>query len=572
MYIEFKKITFKNIGGYGDDVQEIEFEKGLSLIIGKNGQGKSTIIQALNYVLYGKSFTKIKLSSLKNKYSDGSMLITLDLIINKENIRIERGLKPTIFNIFKNGKLLPFTTVKDYQEMLVTDILRMSENIFKQLVALGANVENAKHFMELNQKEKEEILQILTDTRIFSLLTEEIRLQKSSIKSNLSKKEIELSVLKDNLIKTFSLLDNLNKQNEDVRNNRDQRKSELLSGLEELYKNKETLIEYTTKFQVIKEKFEPIFQENENNMKNYNIKNAEIARLNSEINLFKRSEEVVCPECGGSFKEIQLKKSIEVDEINITITNLENEVKEIKVQIDNLSAKISLYNEKAQEYNIKIKELQNIEYRISNIKSEICILEKQHEISTEETEKQVNDITERVNEESALISIYGRDINDYEMLENILSIKNITGKIISTQIPLLNTFINEYLEKFEVDYQFFLSKDLKELITRRDEEFEYYSLSNGEKQRIVLSILFSFLNVIEMSVKINILFLDEFLDSSLDEEGTSLVLDILKEDFQEKNVFIISHKQEVKSIDDVAKSIYRVQKDKRNKYSFIEKQ
>jgi len=571
MYIEFKKISFKNIGGYGEDEQTIHFEKGLSLIIGKNGQGKSTIIQALNYVLYGKPFAKIKLASLKNKYSDGAMLVTLELEVNGDLYIIERGLKPTKFNIYKNKELIPFTTVKDYQAMLENDILRMSENIFKQLVALGANVENAKHFMELNQKEKEEILQILTDTRIFSMLIEEIRLLKSDIKGKLSTKLIEVNTKKESLIKTKRLLEDLTLQNKNVKENRDQRISELLEKLEDLNGIVEAFKIYSEKFQILKEKFEPYFNDYNTIVNEYNTNIQKKNHLSGEFSSFNNSAEVTCPECGANFKEIQLKKTVEVEKIKKDLEDIEKVIQEQSVEMQRLKEIIEKYKSKEIDFNSEMTKSRQAENNIKLIKNEISTLENQHEISTIETEKQIDELSVDIKKESALVAIYERDMNDYAMLENILSIKNITGKIISTQIPLLNTFINEYLEKFEVDYQFFLSKDLKESITRRDEDFEYYSLSNGEKQRIVLSILFSFLKLIEMSVKINILFLDEFLDSSLDEEGTSLVLEILKEDFKEKNVFIISHKQEVKSIDDVAKSVYKVSKDDRNKYSKIEK-
>jgi len=234
MYIEFKKIRFKNIGAYGDEFQEIEFQNGMSLIVGKNGRGKSTIIQALNYGLYGKPFTKVKLNSLVNKFTNKEMLVELELKVNDDNIKIIRGLKPVKFEIYKNGNLIPFTSIREYQKYLEEDILKMSENIFKQLVALSANIENAKHFMELSQREKEEILQILTDTKILSILIEEIRVRKNEIKNLKQKEEVILELKENNLKEKLTLLENFKKQNEEVKNKKEKKLKDILQKLKEI--------------------------------------------------------------------------------------------------------------------------------------------------------------------------------------------------------------------------------------------------------------------------------------------------------------------------------------------------
>jgi DNA repair exonuclease SbcCD ATPase subunit len=569
MYIKFKKLSLANIGGYGPETQSIEFEKGISLVVGKNGAGKTTQTQALTYALYGKPFSKVKLSSLPNKYNKKPMIVELDLEINEDRIKIIRGMRPNKFEIYKNEKLLPFSTVKDYQNMLTYDILRMSENIFKQLVALGANAENAKHFMELNQKEKEEILQIITDTKIFSVLVEEIRDQKNILKNKLNTKDVEVRMLRENLAKTELLLQDMKKQNNMVRDEKEQKKKELQGDIKNTQEEINEFEEYEKKFLKVQEVMQPLIHqlnEKDEEKRSYLIK---IQTLERELYEFENSGSVTCPKCGSSFKEIQLKKNIETEEIKESIKNYQNNLKVLEEEILKISEKVNKFHEKQREYSAKKQDTERKKYQLQSLNNDLKNLEEQKEISTEATEKQIKELKQKVKKESKLEQQYRADITDYEMLEDILSIKNITGKIISTQIPLLNKFINEYLERFEVDYQFFLSDTLKETIVRRDEVFEYYSLSNGEKQRIILSILFSFLKLIEMSVKINILFLDEFLDSSLDEAGTNLVLEILEEDFQDKNIFIISHKQEIKTIDDKTNSVYYITKGENNKYSKI---
>ena len=571
MYIEFKKITFKNVGTYGDQEQTIEFQKGLSLIVGKNGQGKSTIIQALNYALYGKPFTKVKIGSLINKFNNKQMLVVLEVNVDDDIIVIKRGLKPTVFEIYKNGNLLPFTTAKDYQKLLEQDILHMSENIFKQLVALGANVENAKHFMELTQKEKEEILQILTDTKIFSLIVDEIRVKKNETKALKQKEEIVFNMSAQNLTKTQNLLYDLQKQNEEVRNHKEQKLRKMQDRIEELLTKNKEIEEYNTKFEQLKIAFEPLFVRESELQTQINEINQKFFVVQNDIDSYKNSTEITCPECGASFKEIEISRDIEIEILAKELQKLKETRDALYGELSELQVKLQAYKEKLFLYNEKTRELSSNKAEIERLEQEIEYVKQQKEISTEETEKQIKELEKSVKEKGEMLAQYEKDINDYDMLEHIISIKNITGKIIDTQIPLLNTFINEYLEKFEVEYQFYLTKDLKEVIKRRDVEFEYLELSNGEKQRIVLSILFSFLRLIEMSVKINILFLDEFLDSSLDEFGTNLVLDILKEDFKEKNVFIITHKQQIKSIDDITNAVYQIKKDANGKFSYIEK-
>jgi len=240
MKVNFEKIRFKNIFSYGNKITEFNFENGIDLVTGKNGRGKSTFVDALTFGLFGKPFRKIKIGNLINNKNNKDLWVEVIFNVNNSRFKIIRGQKPTIFEIYKyvnDWELIDqHSTVRDYQQYLEENILHFSDTVFRQLIALGANLDSSKGFMDLNKKEKEEVLQVITDTAIFSKIQEKLNERKNSIKTKIIDKEYQEQLLSSSLSSIRISIGAMEKQNKEYEINKEQNVLELeteLSNLEE---------------------------------------------------------------------------------------------------------------------------------------------------------------------------------------------------------------------------------------------------------------------------------------------------------------------------------------------------
>jgi len=564
--INFKELRMKNFLPYGD-TQVLKINPGINIILGKNGYGKSSIISALNYVLFGNDYGKKKVNNLINKYRKKEMLVELELEYKGDNYLIRRGKKPDIFEIYKNGELISQDSkVKDYQKRL-EEMLNINENIFKQLIALGANVAGVKHFMDLSTKEKEEVLQIMLDTKLFSVLSQLVNEEKKILKNKLANLESERKIIEKNLEQNKKVLQDIEIQNKELLENKDKEISKIEKELEEIAEKVKELEEKLVKKPKVEEKLAKL--ENQESELVDKINKAKRAKVKIETTLknIENSEIIKCPECGSEINLVKQKINKDEDELKSHLKEVEEKIIAYTEEYEKILTEKKKFEKAYKVLEDLTKELYNLKSKGKYLTNKLNDLSKQKVVSTEEIEKLIKELEDRQKEIDEKIEKLNIEINDYTQIEKLLKNDSLKGIIIEKKLPLLNKYINEYLEKFEVDFQFFITPTLKETIKRRDENFEYHNLSNGEKQRIVLSILFAFLRLLEHNVKINVLFLDEFLDSALDDDGSQAVINILENEFNNKAVFIITHKQEIKEIDG---KIIQLKKDKHNKFSIIE--
>lgn len=574
MRINFEKIKFKNILSYGNKFTEFNFKNGIDIITAKNGSGKSTLIDALCYALYGKPFRKIKIGNLINDKNDKNLEVQLYFNTNDKKYKVIRGLKPSKFEIYYyDNKYKLFDklySIKDQQNKL-QNIIGISENVFRQLIALGANLNSSRNFMDLNTKEKEEIFQIITDTTLFIKIQEKINLRKNKLKTSKVEYEYKINLLSSNIDSISRNIVAMEEQNQKIKND----KKNILQNIKKQINEKEEKIK---QYNIIKKLKNAKIKYQNLSLK---IKDLEIVlnelkdklshhKANLEVYEKNKDEKIKCNICGNIIK---IKKT------NINPLEEKQKIKDLEIQINNINNQLiseKQKKDKLKEFLLNSKKIienkEILKNEINNLKNELKKIQEWKEIEINYNE--LNQLKQELKQAKDKYLEIKQNLTNLLKLEEIISEKNLKGYILSLQIPLLNKYINEFLELFSTEFNFIINEDFKEKIISRAEDKEFNALSNGQKQRITFSILFSFLKLIEEKngVSTNLLILDEYLDSSLDFEGISEVLKIIYEKFRPtKNIILISHNNEIKNSEFISRK-FIVQKDIFSKLKEVEVQ
>ena len=545
--IYFKKLRWKNLLSTGNIFTEIDLcDAKTTLIVGENGAGKSTILDALSFSLFGKPFRKINKPQLMNTITKKNLVVEVEFSIGSNEYKIIRGIKPNIFEVYKDDILLNQSAdMKDYQSILEKQILKVNHKSFSQVVVLGSAT--FQPFMQLNAYQRREIIEDLLDLQIFTtmntLLKNKILLntesiQKVSANKNLIEEKIDL--IKEHMLELQS---NNEKMIEEKRN-RIKETIETISGLnrkfDELENAKNCLIKTAEDEQSVSTKMKKLTQLRSKI-------EAKLGTLDSEVKFFHNYDE--CPTCKQSIDE-QFKcetieqKENQINEINDGLEKLSSEYESLQTRINEI-----------MEINSKINDLR---LEINSVKTKISSLEDYKETLINE----INNITENANNSDknkipALEEELKQTEKDYYSLmedRNILSIASnllkdggIKSRIIKQYVPVINKLINKYLSAMEFMCQFELDENFNETIKSRYRDiFSYASFSEGEKMRINLAILFTWRAIAKLrnSINTNILIMDEVFDSSLDSNGTEEFLKIINDLTSDTNTVIISHKSD----------------------------
>lgn len=561
MKIDFISLEFKNVLSYGNSPTLFEFKNGIDLINAKNGAGKSSFVDGLTFSLYGVPFRKIKKGSLINHHNNKNLLTTLIFFIeNSGYYKIIRGMKPNIFEIYHNKEtpefdkelhLIPQSAkIDDYQTLLETDILRMSENVYRQLIVLGANISTSKNFMDLNSKEKEEIFQIITDTSVFNSLKVLINKKISLFKTYVLEHEYKVNILSNTLMTEKRNIESLEQQNEVIKNDKNRIIEELnkelndrVSKIPEYEKAIEMLKELKTQYD--KEKSE-LMEKKESHK---NLLNKQRS-LSDELHHIDRAKAgvIVCDECENHINLSNIDISDEhKQKVNKEYDTITTSISDIDIEIHNLNESVNKKYEKLlNSKRIVTNQKENLD-RIEYLKNDIISKSDWAEfvIDYSNIEKIESDLED---EKQHILSLK-ESVNNYDMINSIIGEDKLKGFMLSQQIPVLNRYINQFIERFNAfDYNFVIDTSFKERIISRNEEKEFNAMSNGQKQRFTFSILFAFLKLVEEKngISTNLLILDEVLDSSSDTEGKLELIKILTDDFAKmKNVIIISHNPDI---------------------------
>jgi len=534
----------------GNQFTEIDFQKHhTNLIIGTNGAGKSTMLDALTFVLFNKPFRKINKPQLINATNERDCLVEIEFEINSRQYTVRRGIKPTVFDIVVNGtELHREADDRAMQRLLEDSILKVNYKSFTQIVILGSST--FVPFMQLTTANRREVIEDLLDIRIFSLmnniLRDKIRNHKDQVKSLDLKKE----TLKDKMKMQQNFIDELEnrgKQNIESNNTKITKLMLEVDGyMSENVKVEKNIHKYTEKLEKVTGARQKLSKLNTLRGKI----SQKVSAITKEHKFF--TENTVCPTCTQDIEEsFRLNK----------IDDVQNTAKKLKEGFDELESTIKFEQERERQFNTLSKEITNLTHGISQNNTRVSgnqrqIRDLEHEIQTI-TENLANRNTEHEKLDEfksnlahtfAELSDKKQEIVHHDFAYSLLKDDGVKTKIIRKYLPFINQQVNRYLQMMDFYINFHLDEEFKETVKSPiHEDFSYSSFSEGEKMRIDLALLFTWREVarVKNSVNTNLLIMDEVFDSSLDGFGTDEFLKIIRFVIKDANIFVISHKQDM---------------------------
>jgi len=548
--IIFKKIRWKNFLSTGNQFTQVDFlEYQTNLIVGTNGAGKSTILDALTFALSNKPFRKINKSQLVNTTNEKETLVEVDFEVNKREYVIRRGIKPNIFDIQVNGELLHREADdRTNQKILEENILKVNYKSFTQIVILGSSA--FVPFMQLTAPNRRDVIEDLLDIRIFSsmnnFLKDKVRIEKEQIKSlNLKKDNI-----KDKILMQENFMRELEEQGKtSVKSSKDK----IVTLLEDSEYCSNSNEELEVKVSDLTKEQEKLSGSSQKLLKLNNLKGKitqKVSTITKEHKFF--SENVTCPTCTQTIEEsFRLNR---INDVQSKAKDLNKGLKELEETIESerererlftkLSKEITKLNNGISQNNTRISGFQR---QIRDLESEIQRITEQSKNRNTEHEK-LNEFRENLQKTFENLADKKTEINYYDFAYSLLRDDGVKTKIIRKYLPFINQQINRYLQMMDFYINFTLDEEFKETVQSPiHEDFSYASFSEGEKMRIDLALLFTWREVarVKNSVNTNLLIMDEVFDSSLDGFGTEEFLKIIRYIIKDANIFVISHKTDL---------------------------
>jgi DNA repair exonuclease SbcCD ATPase subunit len=568
--IKFEKVRWKNILSTGNVFTEIDLCRSTNtLIIGSNGAGKSTILDALCFGLFGKPFRKINKPNLLNSINQSHGVVEVEFTIGKKSYKVVRGIKPNVFEIYCNNDLLnQDSKSKDYQEQLEKSILKLNFKSFTQVVILGSA--SFVPFMQLSPADRRAIIEDLLDIQIFSsmnailkeksselkevtsknkynidLTEEKIELQKHNIEEHKKHNDIEIKKKEDEITESEKEIESCEKEINNIQSNIEI----LLKSIEDKTPNEKKI----GKLNQLESKMDD------------NIKKSK-----KDISFYEQNDN--CPTCkqgiGEEFRNNQIseiEKKIDtqqkgLEQIKEEIVKLDNRMKDIQ----KINSEIYKNNNEIIQNNSTIKSLNEFIKKLKNQISDLSNKKNNLEDDNSKLKKLKEELEALISEQQELTI----EKQYYEYASTLLKDNGIKTKIIKQYLPIMNKLINRYLTAMDFFVNFNINENFEETIkSRHRDEFSYDNFSEGEKMRIDLALLFTWRQIAKLknSTNTNLLILDEVFDSSLDSVGTEEFLKLMGEMGSETNIFVISHKGD--QLFDKFRSVIRFQK--KNNFSEV---
>ena len=544
----FTKVRWKNFLSTGNTFTEIQLDQNPStLVVGENGAGKSTILDALCFVLFNKPFRQISKSQLLNSINQREAIVEVEFTTQNKDIKIVRGIKPNVFEIYVDGVMInQNANAKDYQKHLEQQILKFNYRSFTQVVILGSST--FIPFMQLRSQARREVVEDILDIKIFSLMNLVLKTKVREVNTNLTDTKYSHDL-------TQNKIELQEKYIEDSKSNRDNlltEKTNLISANEEeVFENKkrETELQKSTNTFLEAMKGEDVVITKRDKLKDvqFSLKDKH-NRESTLITFFQENNE--CPTC-----EQHIDETFKSEKIKQNQTSVEK----LEEGLNKMSDEMKKVEDKLKEYKKLSKAIQKNEVEMQKYRSTITQLEKfnstleteikqllENEIGKEDIKK-LDKLREKLYSLDSISKKYKEELFYFDVARNLLQDTGIKTKIVKQYLPIMNKLVNTYLSSMDFFCNFNLDENFNETIkSRYRDDFSYANFSEGEKMRIDLALLFTWRAIAKMknSTNTNLLILDEIFDSSLDASGTDDFLKILNT-FDKENVFVISHKQDM---------------------------
>ena len=566
--IYFKTIRWKNLLSTGNTFTEIYLNRSPStLIVGENGGGKSTFLDALCFGLFGKPFRNINKPQLLNSINKKNLVVEIEFSVGGKDYKIVRGIKPNVFEIESGGEVInQDAAARDYQKYLEESILKFNYKSFTQIVILGSA--SFTPFMQLPPFTRREIIEDILDIQIFTTMNTVLKDKMTALKDQVADAENKLEVLKQKATIQKEYVDTLEA-------NKEKRVDEIISRIEEgelSIASFQSLVTTLEGKKITQEDARALLGDltsKQKKLEQFKTKfSTQLRDLQKEVAFYNETDE--CPTCqqgiAHDHKEtIVSSRQEKIEELSSGMEKLQEEftkleeliaqdnalveqIQELNTQILTNNNEIIVQQRLVQALNLELNDIQTKTADIDDEKDKLKQLAK--EVVSQNTEKA------RLNEEKHYM----------EVVSTLLKDTGIKTKIIRQYLPVINKLVNKYLQAMDFFVQFNLDEKFDETIkSRHRDDFSYASFSEGEKQRIDLALLFTWRTIAKMknSVATNLLILDEVFDSSLDNNGTDYVMSLLDTVGEDTNVFVISHKGD--QLFDKFRSLIKFEK--KNNYS-----
>ena len=571
--ILFQKIRWRNFLSTGASFTEIDFTRSNNtLIIGHNGAGKSTILDALCFSLFGKPFRKINKPQLLNSINARDAVVEVEFDIGQKKYKIVRGIKPNVFEIYCNSVLLnQDAAAKDYQEILEKNILKLNYKSFTQVVILGSA--SFVPFMQLSSSDRRTIIEDLLDIQIFSSMNGVLKDKMSSLKDNMTKGRYAIELIEEKIAMQLTNIEEHKKHNDDEitkkKDDVDVSKKQLKNILKQVELINKHIDVLTSKVGDKKEKLEKkskslftLQGKVEGNIKK-NVKDIEFYEHNDSCPTCKQSIE-------SNFKSLQVEeRKTKVATQQSGLEEISTELKKVTDEMQNVSVVIKHINDHSNEitkHNATMAAISNYIVKTQKEITELSVKYDDVEVDNVKLKDLRTDLImhTEAQQEGAVAKQY------LEYAATLLKDTGIKTKIIKQYLPIMNKLINKYLTAMDFFVNFNINENFEETIkSRHRDEFSYANFSEGEKMRIDLALLFTWRQIAKLknSTNTNLLILDEVFDSSLDTVGTEEFLKLIHEMGTDTNVFVISHKGD--QLFDKFRSVIKFEK--KNNFSRIAK-
>lgn len=545
--ITFKKLRYANFLSVGSNEIEIDLDSIRStLIVGHNGSGKSLMLDALSFVLFGKPHRSINKPQLVNSINGKGCKVEVEFNIGPSEYKIVRGLKPNIFEIWLNGNLVNQEShSRDYQKLLETNILKLNHKSFHQVVVLGSS--NFTPFMQLSTYARREVIEDLLDIGIFSKMNVVLKENQAKLKDTIKDTEYQLNLVKEKIILQSKHIGNLKSINDSNAAKYDEEIAELQAHIDTLIEaNGKLADEYGSEYGKAKNKSDRD-QKTKTSLLSYErqIKD-NIKKIVSESKFYETNAD--CPTCSQAIDESM--RDHKIGECKSKAHDLNEGYERLKTSLDQTMADLAATEKSLQHLNglnntihSNLKLISNFEKRISSL---VNVKNEQH--SDIDIDGATAELDSLKNDRDILSDLKSTQLEERtynEVIGELLKDTGIKTKVIRQYLPVMNKLINQYLQVLDFFVSFNLDESFTETIrSRHRDDFSYASFSEGEKSRINLALLFAWRQIAKMqnSNNTNLLILDEVFDSSMDNDGVDNLLKIMSSLDDDTRIFVVTHK------------------------------